>query len=923
MSPERLRKIETLYHSALERAPGERDAFLAEACTSDAGLASEVQSLLKENSGGLMDRPVLEAAANLLDDAPDSRWIPGEHVGPYRILGPLGEGSMGSVYKAYDSRLGREVAIKVAKEAFSGRFLREARAISALNHSHICTLFDIGPDYLVMELVEGETLARRLKKGRLSMDLVLRYGAQIADALGAAHGKGIIHRDLKPANIIVTKAGIKVLDFGLAKVAQGADSAAQADTATASQTIVGTPAYMSPEQCEGKPCDARTDIFALGLVLYEMAVGKRAFQGESQAALTAEIMRGNPSLDELPPRFAHVVERCLAKDPENRWQSARDIALQLEYQAGEARPTSEPARSKRRAWLAVAALGALTGIVLAVIPRSSGKEPLVMPLTTYPGDETSPSFSPEGSQVAFSWRDAEPGSAYHIYVKQIGPGNPVRLTTGSSDDYQPKWSPDGKWIAFLRWQPGGGSDVYLIPALGGLERKLADSTGACLDWAPDSRWLIIGLRPLPERPGGLFLLSPESGETRAFPPPSEAQGNCLVVFAPDGHALAFPVRDGGLMIQPLSDSYLPKGPPRRIPFRLGAISGLAWSADSRDLIFAYGRVGVAFGRAGVGSLWRVPASGAAAPQRLSFALNGGTPAISRRGDRMAFTRSTGEMNIWSLSLDEHGRSTGPAVKAFDSTWSEFGPVFSPDGTKVAFESDRSGNSEIYVCRADGSGCSAVTSADGVQVGSPSWSPDGKWIAFDAAPIGTHSDIDIVSSNGGKPRVLVQGWPQVVVPRWSADGNWIYFGHGNRVSGLHIYRVPVSGGKPEQITRAKASIAQPSADGKWIYFSLEADVAEASALWRMPAAGGEPTEVLHQVAGRNYALVESGIWYITPFMHESLLQFYDFATRSSRTLYAIPRKPFGGLTVSPDGRRILFTQVDQDVSSDLMLVENFR
>jgi serine/threonine protein kinase len=200
------------------------------------------------------------------------------------------------VFKARDTRLGREVAIKMAHKEFSGRFLREARAISALNHPNICTLYDIGPDYLVMEFVEGETLASRLAKGCLSMDLALRYGTQIADALAAAHAKGITHRDLKPANIMVTKAGIKVLDFGLAKMVDTA-AGPQTDTATAGQTIVGTPAYMSPEQCEGKPCDARTDIFALGLVLYEMALGRRAFQGESHAALSAEILRCDPPLE--------------------------------------------------------------------------------------------------------------------------------------------------------------------------------------------------------------------------------------------------------------------------------------------------------------------------------------------------------------------------------------------------------------------------------------------------------------------------------------------------------------------------------------------------------------------------------------------------------------------------------------------------
>ena len=348
VNPERLRQIEELYHSAREREPDERESFLAEACRNDEELLREVASLLaQDGSEGPLERPVSKIAASLLGDSTKAQLAPGTKLGPYEILSRLGEGGMGEVYKARDLRLGRTVAIKTVNEEFTGRFLREARAISALNHSHICALYDVGADYLVMELVEGETLADRLQKGRMPMELVLQFGAETADALAAAHAKGIIHRDLKPANIMVTKSGIKVLDFGLAKFARGHDSdAAETDTVTASQAIIGTPAYMAPEQLEGKECDARTDIFALGLVLYEMATGSRAFAGDSRAALIAEIMRCEPALGELsPPQFAHVVERCLEKDADNRWQTARDVALELRWAKEEPAQSTLPRQS--------------------------------------------------------------------------------------------------------------------------------------------------------------------------------------------------------------------------------------------------------------------------------------------------------------------------------------------------------------------------------------------------------------------------------------------------------------------------------------------------------------------------------------------------------------------------------------------------
>jgi eukaryotic-like serine/threonine-protein kinase len=305
MTTEQIRHIEELYHAARERSPAERAVLLAQA---DPEVRREVESLLARPSGGeFLDQPAIQAAAPLPEDSTVTMLTPGACLGPYRIESKLGEGGMGTVYRAVDTRLGRNVAIKVAQKEFSARFEREARAISSLNHPHICTLHDVGPNYLVMELVEGETLAARLKKGPLPTEMALRYGAQIAAALAEAHEKGIIHRDLKPGNIMIAKNGVKVLDFGLAKSGQD-------ETLTASHAIMGTPAYMAPEQREGKPADARADIYSFGCVLYEMLTGARVA----------------PEWQRIRPRtLEKVVSRCLEQDPARRWQSAGELERQL------------------------------------------------------------------------------------------------------------------------------------------------------------------------------------------------------------------------------------------------------------------------------------------------------------------------------------------------------------------------------------------------------------------------------------------------------------------------------------------------------------------------------------------------------------------------------------------------------------------
>jgi len=333
MTPERFRQIEELYHAARDGTADQRAELLAQA---DPELRREVESLLAERPNGeFVDRPAIQNAQQLWDDSAITGLTAGSFLGPYRIEHKLGEGGMGEVFGAVDTRLGRAVAIKITQEQFSARFEREARAIASLNHPHICTLHDVGPNYIVMELVEGETIAARLKSGPLPLKTALLYAMQIAAALAEAHGKGIIHRDLKPGNIMIAKSGVKVLDFGLAK--SNTDEAV-----TASRMVMGTPAYMAPEQREGSPADARTDIYSFGCVLYEMLTGAR----------TGAQRRRIPSR-----RLEKIVSRCLEEDRRCRWQSADE----LEDELGKVTASTSP-------WKAVLAAAAILALFAAAYP---------------------------------------------------------------------------------------------------------------------------------------------------------------------------------------------------------------------------------------------------------------------------------------------------------------------------------------------------------------------------------------------------------------------------------------------------------------------------------------------------------------------------------------------------------------------------
>ncbi len=445
----------------------------------------------------------------------------GKRIAHYEIVGKLGEGGMGVVYKSYDTHLDRFVAIKVllperlSDQSDRARFLQEAKAASTLNHPNIVVVYDAASeadtDFIVMEYIQGQTLDELIPSQGMPVAQALNIAVQICDALVRAHAAGIIHRDLKPTNVMIDEYGlVKILDFGLAKLAKS-KIAETATTLTMKPrtiqgSIIGTASYMSPEQAEGKPVDERTDIFSFGEVLYEMISGQPAFRGDTDmSTLVSVISRSPRALKSTSPKLELIVNRCLTTDPSGRYQRMEEVRAALGELRGDSQSDARilaklSGRGRHLLWFgsSAAILAVAAGLWLYSNAIHSGPSPSIQPVTTYRGDETFPSFSPDGSQVAFVW-SGEHQDNPDIYVKTIGTDKAVRLTTDPRPDLSPAWSPDGRYIAFLRQLEPQKVGCFLISPEGGAEWKLGDVSGQTsivfrgLAWLRDSRRLLVGV----------------------------------------------------------------------------------------------------------------------------------------------------------------------------------------------------------------------------------------------------------------------------------------------------------------------------------------------------------------------------------------------------------------------------------------------
>jgi eukaryotic-like serine/threonine-protein kinase len=785
----------------------------------------------------------------------------GTKFGPYEIVAPIGAGGMGEVYRATDTRLDRTVAIKVisgdvtVSQEAKQRFDREARALSSFSHPHICALYDIGhdngSDFLVMEFLEGETLARRLERGALPIRELLKIGVEIADALDKAHRQGMVHRDLKPGNIMLTKSGAKLLDFGLVKPAGPSPAmvAGLADAATRTQPtspitqqgfLVGTFQYMSPEQVQGQEADSRSDIFAFGAVLYEMATGKRAFQGKSQISVASAILEKDPepisSIQSLtPPALEHVVERALAKEPEDRWQSASDIKAELKWISASGSQTginAHPTRHRilpKLAWLVAAVLaGAVLVLTIALWNRPASQTPVVRSSILPPDGAVLIStsifagpveVSPDGTRVVFSARKGE--EAQLLWVRSLSTGE-TRQLPGTEGADRPFWSWDGRSIGFF-----ADRKLKKIDAAGGSVFTLAD--------APEGRggtWNSEGVILFSPGAATPILRVPANGGSAVPVTKLDVAQNEIThrypEFLPDGQHFLFLTRhsQAGAGSQPsIFVGSLDGAPPKKL---FEAACNVKFSEGHLIYVREQALVAQRF------DVKRLQLEGdpvtLANDARMDQRFSRGVFSASQNGV-LAFETGIGHTNTLLQMMDRKGMvvdsmlaRSGPA-----EYFNGGDPKISPDGKKVlaAIVDLRSGTSNIWQIDLVSGARTQLTSGGG-DIYTAVWSPDGQSIAY-----GTTKQADFTASvmtqpfSGSTPAEVithVQGSPYVVVDSWSPDGRTLLYGPLDPGYFESIWAIPVQGErKPALLLPNKSflSHSQFSPDGRFVaYVSSE-------------------------------------------------------------------------------------------------------
>ncbi len=762
----------------------------------------------------------------------------GTRLGPYEILSPLGAGGMGEVYRAKDTKLHREVAIKVLPESLAkdadalARFEREAHAVAALNHPNILSIFDFGTHgdtaYAVMELLEGETLREILSEGAPPLRRTTEWARQIAAGLAAAHGKGIVHRDLKPDNIFVTNDGrVKILDFGLAKPVGKERNADQTHSPTVSAytepgTVMGTVGYMSPEQVKGRDVDARSDIFAFGAVLYEMLTGKRAFQRETSAETMTAILREDPpehaaSGKSIPPALDRIVRHCLEKKPEQRFQSASDIGFALEDLSGSsAVPVIAGRRAtSRRFFIAAAVLsGMLAGAALALwLRRLPEPEAIRLRALTFSSKDSDPSASPDGRLIAFtSWRDG----TSRIWIKQLVGGGEAPLTSGS--DRRPRFSPDGSSVLFLR-NAGTTQAVYRVGLVGGEPRRLIDDAVEA-DWSPDGRKIVfVRLHEGQLLAGTMLVYDTETGKESSL---VEGRGQALFCprWAPDGRSIIFARGDRNrnapewelLRVETKTGKVTPVPP----GVKGNPTGGFAWSGDGRE--FFYVQSASSMGDVS-GSESRIYRCDARTGRRRTLLWADGLATINGTEGgvtycdvlapgRLLIAERVHRQNLRELSL---GKPGAPSLLTQGNSVDRQ-PTYSPDGKHILFSSNRDANLDLWLLDLAAGSLRQLTD-DAAQDWDPGFTPDGKQILWDNDR-GGHLEVWIANADGSGARQLTRDGMDAENPTATADGKWVVYWSGNPGK-TGVWKIHPDGSGAAQLNSGSAVGTDVSPDGRYV------------------------------------------------------------------------------------------------------------